>query len=77
MRIVREIFKGVAEACGTDERAASALGDGAATATTLVRVFFGAGTPCFHCSGKGYTYWPSSGEPEQCWYCSGTGIREA
>ena len=28
---------------------------------------------CHLCSGQGYTRWPSSGEPESCWTCSGTG----
>ncbi|MGQ0594131.1 MAG: hypothetical protein ACT4QB_16235 [Gammaproteobacteria bacterium] len=34
---------------------------------------FGAGT-CFHCGGRGYTTYPSSGSREACWYCGGSGV---
>lgn len=32
-----------------------------------------AGT-CWHCGGRGYTTWPSSGSREACWYCGGSGV---
>jgi len=35
---------------------------------------FSAGT-CYHCGGRGYTTWPSSGSRERCWYCQGSGVQ--
>lgn len=77
MRFIRDIARTVAQACGAEENVAEMIGDGAATTSTVIRTFFGMGTPCHYCAGKGYTRWPSSGEIETCYFCSGSGIREA